>query len=302
MIELYDLIIPHRIKPYDGFIFLCGGRLSSTSSPPVSLRHAIQTALTKNVKLSERVRIAEHYKDWTSGSLYTDLLEFERHIAELSSVIVLILESPGSLVELGLFSAIDEYQDKLLVVTESKYYQSNSFIDLGPIAFLEAKKNNRTEYHTWKINNFNDEKLDIDKMFEAASLIEESITKRISSKSYRTFSFNTWLHIALFICDILNLYSALTVREISSQLNRYCSNIKESEIKQTLRALELLGLINPQPKGDQIFYVGNNPYLFLEYETITTHNHDTFRTNQLMHYKQNERKRFLAIQEVRKIC
>jgi hypothetical protein len=301
MIELYDLIIPFRIKPYNGFIFLCGGQISSTSSPPASLRHAIQTALTQNVKLSERIRIAEDYKDWTSGSLYTDLLEFERHIAELSSVIVLILESPGSLVELGLFSAIDEYQDKLLVVTESKYYRSNSFIELGPIAFLEGKKNNHTEYHNWKIKDFNDEILDANKMFEAASLIEDSITKRLLRKSYKTFSFNIWLHRALFICDILNLYSALTLREISSQLNRYCSNIKESEIKQTLRALEILGLIDPQPKGDQIFYVGNNPDLFVEYENVTTHNHDAFRIDQLTHYKQNERRRFLAIQEVRRI-
>ncbi len=56
------------------------------------------------------VRIAEHYKDWSHDSIYRDLVSFERHVAELSSVIVLVLESPGSIADLGLFSVIDEFK------------------------------------------------------------------------------------------------------------------------------------------------------------------------------------------------
>ncbi|MHB8565222.1 MAG: retron St85 family effector protein, partial [Acidiferrobacteraceae bacterium] len=102
------------MKPYEGFIFLCGGPANVREPRPVSVRDAIYRELAKSDDIGRRIRVAEHYKDWAHDSIYRDLVSFEKHLAELSSVIVLVLESPGALAELGLFSAIDEFREKLL--------------------------------------------------------------------------------------------------------------------------------------------------------------------------------------------
>jgi hypothetical protein len=99
-----------RLKPYEGFIFLCGGQTDVLSHEPVSIRDAMCRELAKDSVVKKRIRVAEHYKDWSHDSIYQDLVSFERHLAELSSVIVLVLESSGSIAELGLFSVVEEFQ------------------------------------------------------------------------------------------------------------------------------------------------------------------------------------------------
>jgi hypothetical protein len=126
-----------RLKPYQGFIFLCGGPTDIRSTKPISIRDAIYRELVKHRDIDGRIRVAEDYKDWSHDAIYRDLVSFERHLAELSSVIVLALESPGSIAELGLFSVIEEFKNKLLVFIETDHYQSDSFIRLGPIDYLE---------------------------------------------------------------------------------------------------------------------------------------------------------------------
>jgi hypothetical protein len=138
-----------RIKPYEGFIFLCGGPTDVKSPLPISIRDAIYRELVKDPQIDARIRIAEDYKDWSHDSIYRDLVSFESHLAELSSVIVLSLESAGSIAELGLFSVINAFHDKLLVFIESSHYQSPSFIKFGPIDYLEKAHNNNANCQKW---------------------------------------------------------------------------------------------------------------------------------------------------------
>lgn len=53
--------------------------------------------------LIDQITLAEEFKDWIHDSVYKDLLDFENDIAHISSLIVIVLESPGALAELGLF-------------------------------------------------------------------------------------------------------------------------------------------------------------------------------------------------------
>ncbi|MCK9189490.1 retron St85 family effector protein [Acidithiobacillus sp.] len=302
MSELYNIIRPSKIKPYNGFIFLCGGTIcGSQPQMPASIRDAIYNKLSTQSRLINRIRIAEDYKDWNYESIYNDLISFEKHIAELSSVIVLVLESPGSLAELGLFSALAEYQNKLLVVIETKHYDSSSFVRLGPITFLENDRQNIAECHEWKKEELKGEVLVHAKMLEAAELVVESLEERLSHETSEVFSCSRWLHQSLLVCDILNLYSALTLREVLSLLNGFCNGISESELKQTLRVLDLVDLVKIQPKGAQRFYISNTPDLFIEYNVLVElHDHNIFRATMLDLYRRDEKKRFLAIQEARK--
>lgn len=69
-----------------------------------------------------------------------DLLSFEEFLAEVSDAIILFVESPGAFCELGAFAYADAlFSDKLFIVMDEKYRDSQSFISTGPV--LKAKEN-----------------------------------------------------------------------------------------------------------------------------------------------------------------
>jgi len=291
-----------RLKPYEGFIFLCGGQTDIRSSEPVSIRDAMYRELAKDSTVEKRIRIAEHYKDWSHDSIYRDLVSFEQHLAELSSVIVLVLESPGSIAELGLFSVVKEFQAKLLVFIETDHYKSSSFVKLGPIDYLEKVHSNSAECHRWTVEVDHHPKFDPKAAQELQPELAESVLKRARKPaSEHTFRPTSWLDTALLICDFLSLCSALTLREMRRILEQLGHSKTESELKQYLFLLEKVGLIAVEPKGDQRFYVGVEERQFYWFQMREgTVDFSRFRADQIADYTQNDKKRFRAIQEARK--
>jgi hypothetical protein len=291
-----------RLKPYEGFIFLCGGQTDVRSIEPVSIRDAMYRELVKNSAVDKRIRMAEHYKDWSCESVYRDLVSFERHLAELSSVIVLVLESPGSIAELGLFSVVEAFQGKLLVFIETDHYQSSSFIKLGPVDYLEKVHSNSAECHRWMVEVDRKPKFDPKTAQELQPELAEAVLKRAKKpEPEHKFRPESWLDTALLICDLLNLCSALTLREMRDILKQLGHPKNESELKQYLFLLEKVDLIAVEPKGDQRFYVGIEERQFYWFQLREgTVDFSRFRVDQTADYKQNDKKRFSAIQEVRK--
>ncbi|MFZ5621789.1 MAG: retron St85 family effector protein [Pseudomonadota bacterium] len=291
-----------KVRPYEGFIFLCGGPTDIKSAQPISIRDAIYRELAKDDVIEHRIRVAEHYKDWSHDSIYRDLVLFERHLAELSSVIVLALESPGSIAELGLFSVIEEYQSKLLVVIEASHYTSTSFIKMGPVDYLEKAHGNQAECHRWLAPSGRHTVFDPGAAEDLQPELAEAILRRASKATpERNFQAELWFDKTLLLCDLINLYSALTLREIHSQFEGFKCKVSEGEIKQILYILEKVGLIAMEPKGTQRFYVGVEPKQYLKFHLVdSSFDISRFRANLLAEYAASDKKRFKAIQEVRR--
>lgn len=300
LLSKLDLTRSH-LKPYEGFIFLCGGPTDVKSIQPVSIRDAIFRELVTDPVTEPRIRIAEHYKDWAHDAIYRDLVSFERHLAALSSVIVLVLESPGSIAELGLFSVIEEFQSKLLVVIETDHYSSNSFIKLGPVDYLEKVHANSAECHRWT------QLVGMTPVFDpvAAQAIQEDLADAVRARidaptPERILSTAGWLDGALLVCDLINFCSALTLREIRGLLDGLHFSRTEAQLRQILFLLERVRLIAMEPKGDQRFYVGIDGRQFVRFHlNDNTFDLARFRSDLLASYQANDKKRFRAIQEVR---
>ncbi len=113
-------------------------------SPPVSVRgRLLEYWAVHEGDLEASHVLAENFKDYLSENTYSDLLIFEDDIAKTSSLIVIFLESPGSIAELGLFCNIEALNSKLIVIAPSEETKNkNSFIYLGPITFLREKSEN----------------------------------------------------------------------------------------------------------------------------------------------------------------
>lgn len=307
MKELRDLLpekidlFASKMKPYEGFIFLCGGPTDIRQFHPASIRDAIYRELAKNSEIEERIRLAEHYKDWAHDGIYGDLVLFERHLAELSSVIVLALESPGSLAELGLFSIIHEFQDKLLVFMETSHYQSDSFIKLGPINFLENTLNNKANCHRWLRQEGENFVLDQTAAADLQQEMAEAVLERIKKPTKeRIFRREAWLDQALLLCDLISLHSALTLREIRDLFKAFDCDKTEAEIKQYLYLLEKVRLLTMEPRGEQRFYISIESRQFLQFNLKEGHfDLNRYRSDVLASYFEKDKKRFKAIQAVR---
>lgn len=291
-----------KVRPYQGFIFLCGGPTDVRSVQPVSIRDAIYRELSKDPNIDRRIRVAEHYKDWSRDATYRDLVSFERHLAELSSVIVLVLESPGSIAELGLFSVIDEFKKKLLVFIETDHYQSDSFIRLGPIEYLERVHDNNAECHRWTKGVGRQAVFDSSAAVNLQPDLADAIRERADKPTpEKLFDRNNWLDIALLVCDLLGYCSALTLRELRQLLLDLGCPRSEADVKQLLFLLQRVRLIAMEPKGDQRFYVNIEQKEYLQFH-LRDKSFDAmrFRSKLLSHYERTDKKRFRVIQDVRK--
>jgi hypothetical protein len=140
-----------RVVRPSKFVFFCGGQISSDGRAE-SLRdylfrvRKIQRYLSGNVVLAERA--VQLYRDTS----YTDLISFEEDIARLSSVVLVIAESAGSLAELGAFSTNETISPSLRVILQSSYSIAESFIRFGPVRRVEKRDRAFIGFYPWQIN------------------------------------------------------------------------------------------------------------------------------------------------------
>ena len=76
-----------------------------------------------------------------------NILDIENEISVFADKIVIVLESPSTFTELGAFSH-EKLREKIIVINDSKFKDSKSFINVGPIeAIKEASKENQVIYY-----------------------------------------------------------------------------------------------------------------------------------------------------------
>ncbi len=96
------------------------------------------------VDLTSKYAYAVHYPEdlfveLMLGHQKHDLLSLENILANSVHAVAIILHSPGTLAELGAFANHPILSQKLVIVTDPKYRNRRSFINLGPIRYLQTK-------------------------------------------------------------------------------------------------------------------------------------------------------------------
>ena len=201
-------------KPY---FLLCGGPVSSIVDPhPISLRDAfLRAEAGAAIKNAEILQIEEIQEYFEKDCPYKDLVEFERDIAQISDMVLLFSESPGSFTELGSFSSYKEIYEKLLVVVQSKYLTKSSFILKGPVTFLRRKyKNSVFSITNGQVGikgiSFSSVKPEV-----LLSVLKSPINERLlESKGRTTFQKNRFSHRCKLYIALLKEFSVLKDEEL----------------------------------------------------------------------------------------
>lgn len=291
------------VRPYLGLIFLCGGKtnLASTSTPACSIRDVIARRLLFSVGgLASRVRMAEDITDWKDHGVYQELVTFEKHLAELASVIVIALESAGSIAELGIFSTIEHHQDKLLVFVEEGHYESTSFIRMGILDFLENEKRNRPEIYRWLRDRARLESFD----HETAEIYAQELVDAVKARADKPsrggrFSQDNWLHRTLLILELIGLFRAIERNEVLEYLTTLGIDLEPAALTQHLFILERLDLIKKIAKGGLRLLIRTDARRFIDFgKSAKEFDWDSISFSVTDFYKRSNKKRFRILQSL----
>jgi hypothetical protein len=138
-----------RVRRPSKFLFLCGGYIATDAN---ARAQNLRDYLYRVRRLSSRFNIvlAERANQLYRDSHYGDLISFEEDIARIASVVLVIAESPGSLAELGAFTANDTIQKSLRVVIQQHYDVGESFVRYGPIERIKKAKRANLGVYPWR--------------------------------------------------------------------------------------------------------------------------------------------------------
>ncbi len=121
---------------------MCGPGYSSEG---IAIRDMARNALQKipNVKAiyGEEIEEISSYKKQS-----TDLQTLEVRFAHDVDFTLLILESPGSIAELGTFTQIPGIRERLVVLLSGRFYRAESYISRGPLSLLTKLNPNSVIY------------------------------------------------------------------------------------------------------------------------------------------------------------
>ena len=243
-------------------IFVCGGPMIDIAQ---SLRERIfrYFAGVDDPNIIDHFIAAEDFKDYFKAGAYKDLMSFEDDIANISTLVVICLESAGSLVELGLFCNRPELKNRLLVFVPAEEVDGDpsqnidpysSFIYLGPLQSLKRANDTSVMIYPWP----NPESL----KYEHLDLITQDIVNKLETvKKSEAFSEDNTGHLAFLVHDIIRICEPIKISEIELALISLIIDVSSQLLTRLLYLLEKMKMIAPYEYSGSVYYYVRNEQL-----------------------------------------
>lgn len=124
----------YSVPRVSNIIFVCGGNQKD------HLRMRFRTYCNDNMLNYHILFPEDALSNFFSEALDEpfDIADFEKLIGQLSQAIVIFPEAPGSYAETGYFSAIEDLRKQSILVLDTKFQGSDSFISLGPAKKIDS--------------------------------------------------------------------------------------------------------------------------------------------------------------------
>jgi len=292
-----------RVRAFDGFVLLCGGKQEVDLLPVRSLRHMLYGEMTsgKYPDLAVRLKLAEEIQDWFQDGLYKDLVTFEEHLAGLSAVIVLVVESAGAIAELGVFSVSKAFTDRVLVLVSEHHYEEDSFIKLGPLRRLEGENEKSVLVYDWhasdeaRTEDFEKVRGDLPEIIDAiAAYTHTDIGEQVFRRDGEA-------HVMLLMCELCHLFGALSQTELSAYLTEMGLGVNERQVAQYLFVLSKCGLIGVKSKGHGRYYfaIEWRSRITFAYHPGAAINRERLETDVVVYYATCMTARFDVVRKIR---
>lgn len=242
-----------RVCYDEQIIFLCGASVAPLDDKQSSMRGMFYQYCRENsTRIFNKLLLAEAFKNYLKDSHYPDLISFEKDIASISSLIVIFLESSGSIAELGFFCSLTDINKKLLIIVpqnEVEGSKKESFIFLGPLSYLREKINTNA-YRIYPGPN-----KDEDYSEHLEFILDDVIKMTPSDDRDYNFDAKNSGHLAFLITHIIALSMPIRLKEIMMCLTEIGINeTAQSDIERMLFLLETFFHIEIYEYGGTKYY------------------------------------------------
>ncbi len=236
-------------------LFVCGGIVNAKAEIPPSFRDRLVTyTASSEPHIHNAFVLAEHFKDYFKDNIYTDLLAFEDDIANISTLVIIFLESPGSLVELGMFCSKPNLYKKLVIVApQEETNGEDSFIYLGPLEYIRKNDSSSVVVYPWP--DAHDENYDIGNVIDLCEVIKHKLQSIPRTEKFKKDNSG---HLALLICEIVTLSYPILIGEIELVLESMDIDTPQSVIYRCLYLLTKVGLIKKLSYSTYQYYYPSN--------------------------------------------
>lgn len=232
-------------------IFVCGGEVDVGKQIPPSFRDRFVSFSCRNYEgIHDSLVLAERFKDYFKENAYPDLFVFESEVASISSLVIIFLESPGSLVELGMFCAVEDLYKKMIIVAPREEVESaDSFIYLGPLENLRRKEDKSVLVYPWPSSSnlqYDDEHL--------IDLCEAIKDRWVSASKTARFNKKEPGHVAFLIAEIVRVCFPILITEIEYALMALELEVSYSKVSRLIYLLEKVDVIRKYEYGGYHYY------------------------------------------------
>ena len=225
-------------------LFLCG---AASTKEKISYRDIIRSKLEDNSNLSI-LYPEDMFMEMLNRKKY-DLLTLEKFLANNSDIILIVCESPGSFTELGAFVNNSDTLEKVVILLQTKYKNTKSFIRLGPVEHVRMKNKNSIIYFNHNID-------------EAIDKIKKYLKNRFMYLGYKRKEskikdLNLISGQYYFIILLLYFYQELSVKMLVDNLKKLYKmkyNIEEFDIiySSAIKRLFKEGLIKKEEPSEKV--------------------------------------------------
>ena len=205
---------------------------------------------------------------FNKDNAFPDLLELENYLAHLADVIVLFVESPGSIAELGAFAASDTLRPKLLAVRNTFYASEQSFIADGPIRKIWNTNEESVQSYTW-----DPEQLDTPKTKEEFGDVANHLTEMLEYRENRrpqqlAFKTKEIGHTLLLVADLIRISGVASRSDVARCLKVLRCEKALASLDHHLSVLQSIDVIQKHHRSHQSFYVRHSSKPFIRYAYI----------------------------------
>lgn len=242
-------------------VFVCGGMKSGIPAAPTSMREILLTKAEAAGNPGElggvKVILAEAAVNYLAESSFSNLLDLERYIAAVVHAVVLIVESPGSICELGAFVMTPEICKKLIVVMQSEHIPRSSFITSGAIKYFKEQEADAPVlgYH-WVIDRdtrvITVQDFVVDEMLASLPAAMDVVHKMHAKEAFKADLDGHVIFLTLAFCHLLRAAKQIDIKRCFEFSN---IDITETKLKHYIDILVICELIKPVRHGKLDFYV-----------------------------------------------
>ncbi len=249
-----------RISGPPRMVFLCGGKVRTEVDQPTAPYTSARDYFYLHVRrshpeLSKRIALAETLSD-SFDNAFSDLLELEEYVADVSDLIIIFVESAGSIAELGAFAPA-AFGPKVLAIVNGAHPDTKSFIADGPVRRIKSYSSESVRCFTWYNETLADPKISPDFEDMVQDITEVLAQRATTAPKEQRLNLSSHGHRMLFLVDMVEVLGLASETDLADCLSVLGIDLCRGELKKYLRLVKLLKLVNVWRYTDQTYYANS---------------------------------------------